>query len=285
MIALKENMAVMVAGAVDVAGSRAPAVEGFPVVPAFPGDRGRSHQSERGQSDSTAPRVAIPMSRIDPVAGTLCGAGCTAELDVPGLAHASVVCSTIAKGRIVDIDSGAALRVKGVVSILTHQDLPDIVDDQNGEDETIPPGSQFRLLHDKEIRFNGQPVALVVARTPEIARFAASLVRVEYERYAQVADVHLQRDAPTDDDDPMELGASTAIFERPFRISIQDAIQGEQGLRQYFRDRFGCGLRPQFQAILAARAALALQCSVRVVLTLQQMRDLACAPRQAFRSR
>jgi xanthine dehydrogenase YagR molybdenum-binding subunit len=275
MIAQSGKMAVMVAGAGDVAaGSRTPAVEGF--VSAFPGDR--SHQSEGGPSDATAPCVAIAMSRIDPVAETL--RGCTAELDVPDLAHASVVCSTIAMGRIVDIDPGAALRVKGVVSILTHQSLPEIVDDQACEDETIPPGWNFRLLHDKEIMFKGQPVALVVARTPEIACFAASLVRVEYERYAHAADVHPQRDATTDDDDPMELGASTAIFESPFRISIRDTIQGVQGLRQYFRSRVGCGLRPQFQATLAARAALALQRSVRVVLTLQQMRDFACAPRQ-----
>ena len=281
MIAQNGKRAVMVAGAGDVAASRIPAVEGFPMVPAFRGDRGRSHQSEGGSSDSTAPCLTIAMSRIDPVAGTLRGAGCAAALDVPDLAHASVVCSTIAKGRIVDIDAGAALRVKGVVSILTHQNLPDIVDDQACDDGTIPPGSHFRLLHDKEIMFKGQPVALVVARTPEIARFAASLVRVEYETYAHVADVHQQRDATTDDDDPMELGASTAIFESPLRISIQDPILGAQGLRHYFRGRFGLGLRPQFQAILAARAALVLECSVRVVLTLQQMREFACAPRQS----
>jgi xanthine dehydrogenase YagR molybdenum-binding subunit len=261
MIALNGKL-VMVAAAVGWQ-----ALEEFPIEAAVTGDR--------APSDSTAPRVAIAMSRIDAVGE---GAGCAAERDVADLAHASIVCSTIAKGRIVDIDAGPALRVKGVVSILTHQNLPDIVDDQAGEDATIPPGSQFRLLHDNEVVFKGQPVALVVARTPEIARFAASLVSVEYES-APAADVPC--DATTDDDDPMELGASTAIFESPSRISIRDTM-GAQGLRQYFRDRFGSGLRPQLQAILAARAALALQCSVRVVLTLRQMRDLA---RQAGRSR
>ena len=272
MIAQNGNMAMMVAGADNFAAlSRRLAVEGFS---AFTGDD--------GPGDSTAPCVAIAMSRIDAVAATR--AGCASERDAPDPAHASVVCSTIAKGRIVDIDAGAALRVKGVVSILTHQNLPDIVDDQATEDETIPPGSHFRLLHDNEIVFKGQPVALVVARTPEIARYAASLVSVEYALHADGADAHLPCDVTTDDDDPMELGELTAIFETPSRISIRDAA-GAQGLRQYFRDRLGSGLRPQFQAILAARAALALQCSVRVVLTLQQMRDLACAPRRACRSR
>jgi xanthine dehydrogenase YagR molybdenum-binding subunit len=280
MIALNGTIAMMVAGAGNVAasGSRTLAVAGFP---AFQGDRGRSHRLEGGPSESEASCVAIAMSGIDAVAEPLRGAGCTGESDVPNLAHASVVSSTIAKGRIVGIDAGAALGIKGVVSILTHENLPDIVDDQACEDETILAGSHFRLLHDDEIMFKGQPVALVVARTPEIARLAASLVRVEY---AHVADGHLHSDATVEDDDPMELGASTAIFESPARISIRDTI-GAQGLRQYFRDRFGSGLRPQFQAILAARAALALQCSVRVMLTLQQMRDLACVPRQACRSR
>jgi xanthine dehydrogenase YagR molybdenum-binding subunit len=228
-----------------------------------------------------AGEIPIAMPHIDAIAE--CRSVCTDELDLADLAHASVVCSTIARGRIVNIDAGGALLVNGVVSILTHQNLPEIVDD-GCEVETIPPGSHFGLLRDDEIMFKGQPVALVVARTPEIARFAASLVRVEYERHAQVADVHQQGVAHAGDDDPMELGASTAIFESPFRISIRDTA-GEQDLRQYFRSRLGSGLRPQFQAILAARAALALQCSVRVLLTLQQMRDLACAPRLTGRSR
>ena len=42
-------------------------------------------------------------------------------------------------------------------------------------------GSPFRPLYDDKIMFNGQPIALVVAETSEIARFAASLVRVEYD--------------------------------------------------------------------------------------------------------
>ena len=289
MIAQNGKMTLTVAEAGSVAAISRLSLESF--VAAFVDDQPRNHLSESGLSDSrvrdtAAPCVAIAMSRIEAVAETHCGVTCRSELDIPDLAHASVVCSTIAKGRIVEIDVRAALLVNGVVSILTHQNLPDIVDDQAGADETIPPGSHFRLLRDNEIMFKGQPFALVVARTPEIARSAASLVRVEYEKHVTpVADAHLPCDATADNDDPMELGVSTAIFQSPFRISIRDAIQGAQGLSDYFRSRLGSGPRPQFQAILAARAALALQCSVRLVLTLQQMRDLACAPRQACRSR
>lgn len=261
MVAQNANAAEIVASSGDVAAAaRTPAVETSTSVSAFPGD------------------PAIAMSRIHPVAATI---GTAAESDVPNLAHASVVCATIAKGRIVDIDLAAAFRINGVVSILTHQNLPDIVDDDACAGETIPPGTHYPPLRDGEITFKGQPVALVVARTPEIARHAASLIHVEYEENAHAADVQV-RDAATECDDPMELGASTAIFENPSRISIRDTTHGAQGLPQYLRSRFSCGLRPQLQAMLAARAALALRSSVRIVLTLQQMRDFACAPRQAF---
>ena len=47
--------------------------------------------------------------------------------------------------------------------------------DQAYKDEVAPAGSPFRPLYDNRIMFNGQPIALVVAETPEIARFAASL--------------------------------------------------------------------------------------------------------------
>src|SRR5258706_7255384 len=45
--------------------------------------------------------------------------------------------------------------------------------------------------------FNGQPIALVVAETSEIARFAASLVRVEYETDAHITDVYRGPEAGT----------------------------------------------------------------------------------------
>ncbi len=53
--------------------------------------------------------------------------------------------------------------------------------DQAYKDDVAPAGSPFRPLYDNRIMFNGQPIALVVAETSEIARFAASLVRVEHE--------------------------------------------------------------------------------------------------------
>ena len=114
---------------------------------------------------------------------------------MPGLAHGSVVCSTIAKGRITRLDTSAAMRVEGVLTVLTHENRPPMANsDQAYKDEVAPSGAPFRPLYDNRIMFNGQPIGLVVAETSEIARFAASLVRVGYDQEAHVTNVYRQRD-------------------------------------------------------------------------------------------
>jgi xanthine dehydrogenase YagR molybdenum-binding subunit len=275
--------------------------------------------------------IGTPTSRIDGRAKVTGAAKYAAEYNVPGLAHASIVCSTIAKGRIAHIDTSAAMGVEGVLTVLTHEDRPPMADsDQAYKDDVAPNGSPYRPLYDGKIMFDGQPIALVVAETWEIARFAASLVRVEYEREAHETDVHRQRDAavptgaptnpmeamfappkargtpdqalaaaavrheaeyfvPIEHHNPMELYASTVIFEVGGKLTVYDKTQGVQNVQRYLcgvfgmqpedvrvmspfmGGGFGSGLRPQFQVVLAVLAARALQRSVRVVLTRQQM--------------
>ena len=138
---------------------------------------------ENRLSTAMAPYIGTSTSRVDGVAKVTGAAKYAAEFNVPGLAYGSVVTSTIAKGRITRIDTSAALRVKGVLDVLTHENRPPMADnDEAYKDDVAPAGSPFRPLYDDRIMFNGQPIALVVAETSEIARFAASLVRVEYER-------------------------------------------------------------------------------------------------------
>jgi xanthine dehydrogenase YagR molybdenum-binding subunit len=142
-----------------------------------------------------APYIGTATSRVDGLAKVTGAAKYAADHNVAGLAHGSVVCSTIAKGRITRLDTGAALAVKGVLTVLTHDNRPPLPDnDQAYKDEVAPAGSPFRPLYDDRILFNGQPIALVVAETPEIARFAASLVRVEYDRQEHATDLHGRRD-------------------------------------------------------------------------------------------
>jgi xanthine dehydrogenase YagR molybdenum-binding subunit len=143
-----------------------------------------------------APYIGTATSRVDGIAKVTGAARYAAEINVPGLAHASVVGATIAKGRIARIDISAATRCMGVLTVLTHENRPPMADkDEAWKDEVAPDGSPFRPLYDNKIMFNGQPIALVVAETSEISRHAASLVRVEYEIEPHVTDVYRQRDA------------------------------------------------------------------------------------------
>jgi xanthine dehydrogenase YagR molybdenum-binding subunit len=155
-----------------------------------------------------APYIGTATSRVDGVAKVTGAAKYAADYNVSGLAHGSVVCSTIAKGRITRIDTNAARSVKGVLAVLTHDNRPAMADnDEAYKDDTAPSGTPFRPLYDDRIQFNGQPIALVVAETPEIARFAASLVQVEYDRKPHVTDIRRQRDQavpPPPAKDPME---------------------------------------------------------------------------------
>jgi xanthine dehydrogenase YagR molybdenum-binding subunit len=285
-----------------------------------------------------APYIGTPTSRVDGHAKVTGAAKYAGEFSAPDLAHGSVVTSTIAKGRIVGIDTSEALRVDGVIDVLTHENRPRMADtDHAYKDDVAPEGSPFRPLYDDRILFSGQPIALVVAEEAEIARFAASLVLVKYDEEAHVTDVYRQRDeaialeapanpaenpfappkprgaaekafaaaevrhqgeyyVPIEHHNPMEMYASTVIWDGGGKLTVYDKTQGVQNVQRYvcsvfdmkpddvrvmspfMGGGFGSGLRPQYQVVLAVLAARALERSVRLVLTRQQMYVLGYRP-------
>ncbi|QOZ71052.1 xanthine dehydrogenase family protein molybdopterin-binding subunit [Bradyrhizobium arachidis] len=273
--------------------------------------------------------VGTPTSRVDGRAKVTGAAKYAGEFSADGLAHGFVVTATIPRGRIARLDTSEALKVKGVLDVLTHAHRPPLADkDEAWKDEVAPDeGSPFRPLYDNSIKFNGQPIALVVADDWEIAKFAATLVRVDYQEQAFATDLEAERgkaaevkrpskprgDAvaalagapvqheadyfvPTEHHNPMELYATTAVWDGGGRLTIYDKTQGVQNVHKflcsvfgknpedirvlspYVGGAFGSGLRPQYQAVLATLAALALKRSVRVVLTRQQMYGLGYRP-------
>src|SRR5262245_21627638 len=155
--------------------------------------------------------IGTATSRIDGPAKVTGAAQYAAEFDAPDLAYGSIVGATIAKGRITRIDTSAAAGVEGVLTVLTHENRPPMADnDQAYKDDVAPEGSPYRPLYDDKVMFSGQPVALVIAESSEIAQFAASLVRVEYHQEAHVTDVFRQRDAAV----PIEIPSDpmAAVF-------------------------------------------------------------------------
>ena len=143
----------------------------------------------------TTAHIGQPTSRVDGRTKVTGQAKYTAEHNVPNLAYGWVVASAITRGRITRIDTADALKLPGVLQVFTHENSPRLARaDRKYHDQVAPPGSPFRPLQDDEVRFSAQPVALVVADNVELARYAASLVRVEYEREAHATDLDRQRE-------------------------------------------------------------------------------------------
>src|SRR5438132_12409754 len=115
--------------------------------------------------------IEKPISRVDGRVKVISQAKYAAEHQAPDLAYSVVVSSVIAKGKITRIDAVKALALKGVLAVFTHENAPRLAQtDRSYQDEVAPPGSPFRPLHDKEVRYSGQPIALVVADSFELAR-------------------------------------------------------------------------------------------------------------------
>ena len=100
-----------------------------------------------------------------------------AEFAVPDVVHAVLVNSTIGAGAITGFDLAAARAMPGVLAIITPDNAPKLQINGGSQQSVHAP-----LLQDRDIHFNGQHVAVVVAETLEQADAAASLVRVRYRR-------------------------------------------------------------------------------------------------------
>jgi xanthine dehydrogenase YagR molybdenum-binding subunit len=160
--------------------------------------------------------IGAPISRVDGHAKVTGAAKYAGEFGAADLAHASVVASTIPKGRVARIDVGEALSVEGVIDVFTHQNRPPMASaDEAYKDDVAPAGSPYRPLYDDRVWFSGQPIALVVAEEPEIARFAASLVRVEYDQQPHATDVRRERESAVPLDSPVNPGENPFAPPRP----------------------------------------------------------------------
>ncbi|MGL5831918.1 MAG: xanthine dehydrogenase family protein molybdopterin-binding subunit, partial [Waterburya sp.] len=108
------------------------------------------------------------------------GARYAAEFPIENITHGVLTTSTIAKGRIINIDTKDAQAVPGVLAIITYQNAPKLPSDSISQAEP-PPEEYFQALYTERIYFYGQPVAVTVAETLEQAEQAASLIRVQYQ--------------------------------------------------------------------------------------------------------
>ncbi len=113
----------------------------------------------------------------------------TFDLEIPGMFHVKLVHSEYAHARIKSIDYSKAIRVPGVVSVITGRDIPYRVG--------IYVGDRDLLAIDK-VLWIGHPVAAVVAENLRAAEKAAELIEVEYDPLEPVFSVEeaLRENAP-----------------------------------------------------------------------------------------
>jgi xanthine dehydrogenase YagR molybdenum-binding subunit len=148
--------------------------------------------------------LGAPLDRLEGEAKVRGRALYAAEHPVDKPVHAHLVQSQIARGRITTIDATTALDEPGVLDVVTHHNAPELASTDDAE---------LAVLQSPQVGYRGQPIAVVLAESSEIARAAAGLVRVEYEQDEHDADLDADRDdlVPADDDlDQGELDAALA---------------------------------------------------------------------------
>ena len=104
------------------------------------------------------------------------------ETPVDAPAFASIVQSTVARGRVTSVDTTRAEALDGVLVVLTTR---------NAERLASTDDAELAVLQGDEIAFRGQPVAVAVAETSEVARQAAELVCPEIRAPVVAARVYL----------------------------------------------------------------------------------------------
>ncbi len=127
--------------------------------------------------------VGRQASRLDGAAKVTGKARFSAEVPMTDLCYAVLVHATIARGRIVRLDTTAAEDAPGVLGVVTYRNMPRLAAPAliSMTDPMATGNSNLPILQDDRIHYNGQVVAAVVAETQEQADHAASLIDIGYE--------------------------------------------------------------------------------------------------------
>jgi carbon-monoxide dehydrogenase large subunit len=146
------------------------------------------------------------------------------DVRLPRMLHAAVLRSPHAHARIVRLDVSAARAAKGVARVLTGADIAGMCKPYVGvlkHIKTMQSAPQLPLAVDVA-RWQGEPVAFVVAETRAIAEDAMQKIAVEYEELPAVTNIETALDAATPLIHP-QLG-SNLCFERKFDTGNVDEV-------------------------------------------------------------
>ncbi len=103
------------------------------------------------------------------------------DINLPKMLHAAVRHADIPAGKILKIDTTKAKNLKGVVSVLLHDDIPTVK-------KVGPIRRDHNVIVKDSVHFIGDVIAIVAAETLETARKAADLIEIEYEEEQGIFD-------------------------------------------------------------------------------------------------
>src|ERR1700676_1105152 len=98
---------------------------------------------------------------------------------LPGMLYGKILRSTVPHGRIISVDTSAAKKIPGVFRVITAQDVVKVIPDPYYG----PAFHDQPILAMDKVRFVGEPVAMVLASSPHIARAAVKPTTTEHETY------------------------------------------------------------------------------------------------------
>ncbi len=131
--------------------------------------------------------IGQPLTRRDGLLKVTGRARYAADNHPPGMLHAVLAESRIARGRVAFLDVEAARAHSGVVEVMTPANRPPLA--QDPDDKSVPFSFRLDLLQNDRVRYAGQPIAVVIAETLEAATEGAALLAPRYE--AEPAEVLL----------------------------------------------------------------------------------------------
>src|SRR5882672_934917 len=123
--------------------------------------------------------IGQPLTRRDGFLKVTGQARYAADNHPPGMLHAVLAVSSIARGRVTFLDVQAAKSHPGVVEVMTPANRPPLAEDPDAK--TNPFMFRLDLLQSDEVRYANQSIAVVIAETLEAATEGAALLSPRYE--------------------------------------------------------------------------------------------------------
>jgi len=213
--------------------------------------------------------IGQPISRVDGKLKVQGRATYAYEHKIPHVAYGVLITSTIAKGRIMSMDTHAAERHPGVIAIMTPKNTAKLPQPKSSTAKA-PTTRVVQLLQDNLVRYAEQPIGIAIAETLESATEAAQLVQVKYvvakpevKLATRIANAYQPEKAggggdpaksnrgdfktalanapvkvdqvyttPFQTHNPMEPHATIAVWDGPDKLTLYDATQGIFGDKQ-----------------------------------------------------